>query len=81
MENNNGAELAIVTSEQASADNESLPLTVDSLLSRASLELTHERYVTEDGQIVNPGVSKAAWDEILVRSGMDPNAVVEYNID
>ena len=46
MENNNGTELVIVTSEQAS-DNESLPLTVDSLLSMASLELTHERYVSQ----------------------------------
>ena len=81
MENNNGAELVIVPSEQASTDNEPLPLTVDSVLSMAGLELTHERYVTEDGQIVNPGIAKSVWDEALERSGIDPKKMIEYNID
>ena len=47
----------------------------------AGFELTHERYVTEDGQVVNPGVAKAEWDRVFARSGLDPKGIVEYNID
>ena len=38
------------------------------------------RYETLDGQIVNPGLSKKAWDKVLVRSGFDPSDMVEYNL-
>ena len=44
-----------------------------------ALEMVKERYITEDGQIVNPGVSKAEWDRIFIRSGLDPKGIIEYN--
>ena len=45
-----------------------------------ALEIVHERYVTEDGQIVNPGIAKSVWDEALKRSGINPKKMVEYNV-
>ena len=45
-----------------------------------ALEIVHERYVTEDGQLVNPGIAKSAWDEALKRSGIDPKKMIEYNV-
>lgn len=31
-------------------------------------------------QKIHPGISKDAWDEVLVRSGIDPETVTEYNV-
>lgn len=30
-------------------------------------------------QVINPGPSKELWDEVLIRSGLDPADVSEYN--
>ena len=79
MQNNNETKIVMVTADQASDEAEGLSM--EKIYSQAGLELAEKRYVTESGQIVNPGVAKSVWDEVLLRSGMDPAAVVEYNCD
>ncbi len=31
-------------------------------------------------QVVNEGPSKALWDEVLSRNGMDPSKITAYNV-
>ncbi len=79
MQNNNQTEMVITSTNQASVD--AVPLSLEKVYSEAGLEIVETRYVAESGQIVNPGVAKSVWDEVLLRSGMDPAAVVEYNCE
>ena len=46
-----------------------------------AIEMVRERYLTDDGQIVNPGMAKVQWDKALVRAGIDPKKMIEHNID
>jgi len=35
---------------------------------------------SEQAPKVHPGLEKEAWDAVLVRSGIDPQTITEYNV-
>lgn len=45
------------------------------------IKMNHEfNKQPEQTQKINPGLAKAAWDEVLTRSGIDPTSITEYNV-